>query len=173
MGQEDDGDPASHDISNAKFWKRLEKIFSATIAAAREMAREQGLDPDNLPEESDEEYSARQKSREDAVESHPLCRVSFIYAEKVDAWFEHEAERFFHCKEDELQTQARLELPGTDPHGEAQRLNDAVDVIRWYQFQMHVKLARAVGGREEGVPDVIADMPKDWDGSAKVALIGM
>ena len=54
----------------------------------------------------------------------------------------------------------------------AKELNELVDVIRWYQNQIHVKIMRAVMGRfeEKNEQD---DYPKDSDGSAKVALIGM
>ena len=53
-------------------------------------------------------------------------------------------------------------------------LEDAREVIQWYQYQIAVKTMRALSGRKEEIEDPeIADFPKDSDGSAKVALIGI
>jgi hypothetical protein len=59
-------------------------------------------------------------------------------------------------------------LARVDPQAEAHRLGGAVEVVRWYQHQIAVKLMRAIGSACED------DEPEsgDADGSAKVALIG-
>jgi hypothetical protein len=48
-------------------------------------------------------------------------------------------------------------------------------VIQWYQYQIAVKLMRALSCRDDGWEDEpeMADFPRDSDGSAKVALIGI
>ena len=68
----------------------------------------------------------------------------------------------------------KLGIGGAAPHAEADSINDAVEVIRWYQHQIHVKLMRAIS-HEDLVeePDVDDTVQRDSDGSAKVALIGM
>jgi hypothetical protein len=56
----------------------------------------------------------------------------------------------------------------------AARITDAIEVIRWYQHQIYVKLMRALSSRQDLIMEEIdADFPSDADGSAKVALIGM
>src|SRR4029078_3464222 len=51
---------------------------------------------------------------------------------------------------------------------------DAREGIQWYQYQIAVKTMRALSGRKEELEDPeIADFPRDSDGSAKVALIGI
>jgi hypothetical protein len=45
-------------------------------------------------------------------------------------------------------------------------------VIHWYQYQIAVKTMRALSGRREELEDD-PEFPKDSDGSAKVALIGI
>ena len=42
---------------------------------------------------------------------------------------------------------------------------------RWYQHFIYVKLIRAVQGKLEETPQSLDEFPKDFDGSAKVALI--
>jgi hypothetical protein len=48
-----------------------------------------------------------------------------------------------------------------------------VEVIRWYQHQIFVKLQRAIHSSQDEEFEIENGFPKDSDGSAKVALIGM
>jgi len=64
-----------------------------------------------------------------------------------------------------------------DPESQADTLSaiDAIEIIRWYQFQIYVKLKRAIGSArsEEEEKDFWDEFPKDSEGSAKVALVGI
>ena len=56
----------------------------------------------------------------------------------------------------------------------AKKITDSIEVIRWYQHQIDVKVMRALAG----VSDVYhipasEERPLDAEGSAKVALVGM
>jgi hypothetical protein len=48
-------------------------------------------------------------------------------------------------------------------------------VVQWYQYQIAVKTIRALTGRSQELDQdpEMAEFPKDSDGSAKVALIGV
>jgi len=60
------------------------------------------------------------------------------------------------------------------PDEDTVTLIDSVEVIRWHQHQMYVKLRRALdSARDEATDRDLDDYPKDSAGSAKVALIGM
>ena len=70
--------------------------------------------------------------------------------------------------------QAELDMTDHNPMAEAATVSNAIEVVRWYQPQIYVKLMRAVLGKVEG--EELAEkegFPKDSDGSAKVALIGI
>ena len=59
---------------------------------------------------------------------------------------------------------------------EDNELQEALEVVRWYQHQIYVKLMRAISGMIEDQSDPSDDLEefaKDSDGSAKVALIGI
>lgn len=168
----DDGDPAARDIHNAQFWKRMGDIFAETLEMIREIAAKKGIDLDHISPKERAKFEAEERKREKAVERHPLARASQDYGLKVFRWMKT-AEPAFREKGEALIKAAELELPGQQPEHEAAEVFDAVGVISWYHSQIGVKLARAIGGRAEGVPKIIADMPKDWDGSAKVALLGI
>jgi hypothetical protein len=89
----------------------------------------------------------------------------------VDSWFDSNAGLFAE-KEWEL-NQIRSATPGADPSAEAVSINDATEVIRWYQHQIHVKLRRAIESTRNEKEDAGDGFPKNSDGSAKVALIGL
>jgi hypothetical protein len=80
----------------------------------------------------------------------------------------------FNAKGIELETEARLEIG--KPGKELAAIEDFVDVIRWYQHFIYVKLCRAISSRAEETMETDPEMrefPKDSDGSAKVALIAI
>ena len=67
----------------------------------------------------------------------------------------------------------KIDLPDSHPYDDLLTITDAVEVIKWYQNQIYVKLERAFYS-SFGDEDVNFDnFPKDSDGSAKVALIGI
>jgi hypothetical protein len=74
----------------------------------------------------------------------------------------------------ELETRVKLDASAKRAATEADLISDAVEVIRWYEPQIWVKLMRALTGKiAEAGEEAEADLPNDADGSAKVALIGM
>jgi hypothetical protein len=52
-------------------------------------------------------------------------------------------------------------------------LDELVEIIFWYHHFIYVKLMRSVRGALGDVPETDEEFPKDSDGSAKVALIGI
>lgn len=169
MDEERFDDPAAHDLSSETFWEAMNETLRVTLEMLQEMVEEQGIDFDSLDVEADMEEERR---IEEAARNHECARAAEVYAEMVDAWFDS-AEDLFVDKEDELNLRVRVNVMGDDPHGEAASIEDAVEVIRWYQYQVEVKLLRALHGALEERPAILDEFPKDSDGSAKVALIAM
>jgi hypothetical protein len=167
--------PELRDPANAAFWDALGKTFAKTAQMIRDEARERGIDLDaDMPEAR--EFLRREKRRHRRSLRHRLVKSADHYAQDVNQWFEHH-EGLFREKKEELIGQVRLGLEGADPEAEAIRLADAVDVIRWYQYQIEVKLVRAVGDvlerDEEEDEDLVDVASRDAIGSAKVALLGI
>jgi hypothetical protein len=169
MQEEDPSSPEARDMNNKEFWEKLSDTFCATLELIRETAEEQGIDLDSVDVE---ETAAEERQRREEAESNDCCAGAKRYADDVRRWFES-SQGLFQQKGRELESEALLGLPGRDPERAALDLKDAVEVIRWYQHQIYVKLMRAVTGEMRGRPEMIEDFPKDSDGSAKVALIGM
>jgi len=143
--QEDNDWRENHDIRNEAFWKKLGKIFQDTRELITEWASDAGVEL-TAPIEDDDAHHKRKRK---LVDNHPLTRAGKKYANAASDWF-----REFD------QTIEINELGVTD----------AREVIQWYQYQIAVKTIRALSGQNE---EFEADFPKDSDGSAKVALIGI
>jgi hypothetical protein len=167
--------PELRDPANKAFWEALAKTFAKTAQMIRDEARDRGIDLDaDVPEAR--EFLRREKRRHRRSLRHRLVKSADHYAQGVNQWFDRH-EDLFREKKEELIGQVRLGLEGADPEAEAIRLADAVDVIRWYQYQIEVKLVRAVGDvmeRDEEEDEDLADSARrDAVGSAKVALLGI
>jgi len=145
--QEDDDSPQSRDLRNEAFWRKLSAIFQETREMIVDWAQNAGIDFNAFAEEDE----ARHKRKRQLVDNHPLTRAGKKYANTATDWF-----REF------------------DQMLEVSDLEDAREVIQWYQYQIAVKTMRALSGRKEELEDPeIGEFPKDSDGSAKVALIGI
>ena len=145
--QEDDDSLESRDLRNEQFWRKLSAIFQETREMIVDWAQNAGVDFNAFADEDE----ARHKRKRQLVDNHPLTKAGKKYANTATDWF-----REF------------------DQMVEISDLEDVREVIQWYQYQIAVKTMRALSGRKEELEDPeITDFPKDSDGSAKVALIGI
>lgn len=162
-------DPRTRDINNKEFWQKLDGILKETLRMIRADAERQGIDLDSI--DLSEEMQVEER-REEQARAHSCAVAAKTYADRVSAWCQANESSLERLR-DEFAAQALAALPGTDPEADAAAFVDAIEVILYHQHQIWVKLMRALDGLLEGVPREIADMPKDSDGSAKVALIGI
>lgn len=98
--------------------------------------------------------------------------MSMDYISFAKDWLDA-AEDIFSEKQEEWKINSRLGIQESNISRESDNLNDIIEVIRWYQHQIHVKLRRAIKGKLEEKQDYLEKFPNDSDGSAKVALIGI
>jgi hypothetical protein len=155
VSEEEFSDPEGQDIRNEAFWKKLSGILGEALELLREGAKKWGIELETLGSVEDEENI---KAKDAATENHLLCRAAKGYSELAEGWFRRKETLFF-----EIAAAAR----------EGVSLEEAIEVIRWYQYFICAKVVRAVRGgldeKEEG-PDEFAS---DSDGSAKIALIAI
>ena len=150
--QEDDNSFPRNDLRNEAFWQKLSVIFQETRGLIVEWAKEANVD---LNGSKDEDESRQQRKRQ-LVDNHPLTKAGKKYANAASDWF-RELDQMFEVNEN------------------FEQLEDAREVVQWYQYQIAVKTMRALSGRKEELDEdpEIVEFPKDSDGSAKVALIGV
>ena len=162
-------DLLNRDLNNEAFWEKIAASLAQALEMLHMIAEERGIDLDAVDQSGIEN---RDSARREEIRKHELAKASEEYAEMVNTWFESEQE-LFEQKRDELITMLALETGDEEVQTTAGGISDAIEVIQWYQDQIHVKLMRALMQ-----PDVDFELeddsfPKDSDGSAKVALIGM
>jgi hypothetical protein len=159
--EDDDGDPESRDINNDAFWRKLAAIFEETKQMMVDWAKEAGVDFTQVDEAANEQ---REKRRSDASKDK-LAVAATKYANTVTRWF---------AGFDQV-INATDVIPNEADKAEAEQIDEAREVIHWYQYQIAVKLMRALSSRSDEAEwaDEIDDQPRDSDGSAKVSLIGI
>ena len=113
------------------------------------------------------------KQRREKAKDSPLGVLSKQYLHMSKKWMD-ESNQILSKKQDELVETEMMELPHREPLQEALDIKDALEIIGWYMFQIHVKLMRAMTSlKEDAEEEIDESWPKDCDGSAKVALIGI
>ena len=165
--EEQFGDLQEKDELNEVFWQRFSETLQDTLTMVKEMAKERGIDIDSIDFEKDYD-------NEDRIKENPLAdlisHTSENYTKKVNDWFN--SNKYILLEKAEEINRIHLIPSKNNPVKEAANINDAIDIIRWYQYQIHVKLKRASKSASDESIDS-GDYPKDSDGSAKVALIGI
>jgi len=162
------GDLQEKDGLNEEFWERFSELLQETLTMVKEWAREEGVDLDSIGAETNSES---EDLDDPGSPVQLLAHLSENYGITTHEWFES-SEHLLDEKIGEL-NRLRLVSSKDKQSQDVIGINDAIEIIRWYQFQIHVKLRRAIEGlSDEDDPDLLS-FPKDSDGSAKVALIGL
>ncbi len=155
ISEEEFSDPGGRDIRNEAFWNKLSEILGETLELLRESALKWGIELETLGSVEDMENT---KAKAAAVEDHLFCRVAKRYSQLVEDWFK-ETETLF------LETAAAAR--------EGVSLEEAIEVIRWYQYFICAKAMRAVRGKIEEKEERCDEVASDSVGSAKIALIAI
>jgi len=169
LSEDEFDSPESKDITNQAFWDKLHGIFQATLEMVKETAEEMGIDLNAIDHE---ECSKQEKLIHKMVKDQPHTKAAFAYVDMVNKWFGSNEELLKNKAEDMLSL-AQAEIPGTKVEEDALIIQDCLEVIRWYQHQIYVKLCRASSGMIRGELEDIEYFPQDANGSAKVAIIGI
>ena len=170
MSAEKFGDLENVDITNEVFWQKLSETFAETLSMLKEMAAEKGIDLDSIELDEEDDFKGR---LEDPSVVPIISHMAKSYITRVDEWFDSNV-YIFEDAHSELKAAAAADSTQSAPDEDTITLVDSVEVIRWYQHQIYVKLRRALhSAHHEATDDDLDDYPKDSDGSSKVSLIGM
>ena len=155
ISQEDSLDPEAQDIRNEAFWKKLSETLAETLELLKDSAKEWGIDLETLDSREDVE---NMKKKDNAAENHLLSRAAKRYVGIVEDFLKEGETLFF-----ETAAAAR----------EGINLEEAFEVIRWYQYFIAAKVIRAVRGKVEDDEEGEDEFPRDSNWSAKIALIAI
>lgn len=155
------------DMENEKFWDKIGEIFQITLEIIQEKVEEMGVDLNDI---DDVEYEETRKKREEIAKENECALLSKDYYISVEKWFDN-TKVVFDEKEREWKLNQKIGLAVEDN----KEINDIIEIISWYQYQIHVKIVRALKSEinEADDPELWKEFPKDSEGSAKIALIGI
>lgn len=169
LGEEEFDHLETQDLDNEAFWKKLSETFQVTLELLQEAAEEQGIDLNSI---DGEEFEEEERLNNELARDHECSRLAKVYSEMVDDWLDS-ARDLFSPEEEEISAYESLDPPDHGPADKDDDLLEPVEVVGWYQHLIYVKLMRAIRGELSEEPEILDEYPKDSDGSAKVALIGI
>ncbi len=155
LSEEEFSDPETHDIRNEAFWRKLSEILAETLELLREAGKKWGIELEALDSVRDTESIG---ANDGAAANHVICRAATSYSKIVEDWFRGEERFSFGI--------AAIANQGVD-------FEEAIEVIRWYQYFIAAKVIRAIRGKMEEEGERGDEFASDSDGSAKIALIGI
>ncbi|HXE52677.1 MAG TPA: hypothetical protein VN541_06655 [Tepidisphaeraceae bacterium] len=166
----------TRDAENEQFWRAVAKSFAVTKRMILKDMKEQGIDPSEFDSPEVLAELAKRKRRRAKVKTLGTTKAAMRYIDIVNAWFEAHAGEFEETGR-RIAGALQADIAGQNPVAEFNDIQDAVEIIRWYQYQISVKLTRALQGLKdlgaEEDEDGRAFQQHDAEGSAKVALIGI
>lgn len=163
--------PEERDITNQVFWERLGENFAKAQELLQKAADQHGIDLDTIGLSAEEEE--QRQSLRDGARKDPLALLSLEYSKIGRDWLKTQPGMLDH-----LETlKAGLEM-GVESESDALKqtttIRDSIAVIQWYLVFIHIKLTRALTGKATAKEwDDDDDFPRDYDGSAKIAIIGI
>jgi hypothetical protein len=160
------------DDDHSKFLEQVKNSFAIVHELLARYAEENGISLESTPE-SVREFEIEEKRRK-SFEKSPLSVLGKQYMQSGRAWLD-KCETLFKDKETELMEAEIMDLPNREPMQESLDIKDAYEILCFYVHQIYIKSLRAQTGKRDEVllDDDGKPFPKDSDGSAKVALIGI
>ena len=174
-------EPEQLDIHNKAFWDSISANFTNAIKLLHKIAKEKGIDLDNIMTKEEEvQYHQRESFLRNVAKQHDLSKLCKQYREIVLPFFKNQIDQELVDKTRELVSHLHMGMRSEEEvvHTMAS-LGDCEEIIRWYVFFMDAKLQRALQGKMKGeVPVAIGreaenGFAKDSDGSAKIAIIAI
>lgn len=151
------------DGTNDRFWKKISESFQMASSLLQDLADEEGVDLDTVVDEP--------QADEPRV-VHLLPSMAQRYARLVDEWEKSNSD-WIEPEPRQIHNHLQLVKERPNPREEPISRKEALEVILWYQVFLPPKLDRALKSKTEERELEEDDLPKDSDGSAKIALIGI
>jgi hypothetical protein len=168
-----DATPEQKDGSRKALWNKVGQNFQAAARILHEVSKENGIDFNNVSAEEIETYNRKREMARQTALGHPLSTATLQYITKARQLLENK-----ELMKNKAATILQHVQIGIDSEEEAiaetESIKDSQEIIAWYLHFIHVKIMRALMGKMEYDEwQELNGFPKDSDGSAKIALIGI
>jgi hypothetical protein len=165
-------DPRTRDNENRKFWESLASSALPRRVAKPKARAMKGHQPSPKSLDAAAAHEKHLDRRARALGQRE-SNAALTYSHMVDEWFNNELRLpLQHVRSLEHRVEKGLTSVAS-AKGELVRLNDCVEVIRWYQSFIYVKTCRAFMSLVEEQDDRRLAATHDSAGSAKVTLIAI
>ena len=167
---ETDIPPEERDLKNKAFWDRLGANFLKAKTILQKAAEHYGVDLEAVQEKVEASEKRKERIKTESRQ-HPLSTLSLEYSDLARQWLKTQPGMLDRLEK--LKTELTL---GVESHEGAKKetgtIKDSLAIIQWYLAFIHVKLMRALMGKLNWVgSDDGDDSQRDFDGSAKIAII--
>lgn len=163
---------------NKNFWAQVNKSVEEAAELIDEeiplVKNEWDSMFDDWDDEDAEEAMKDHKAQREKAKGQQISQISSKYEMGVYQWLEDRKEILKQDYDPDTKD-FNISYPGIENEAELKQLTESVEVILWYHIQIYVKINRALTSKYEEADDgdLWDDIPKDSDGSAKVALQGI
>jgi hypothetical protein len=162
---------------NKDFWDQVNKTIEEAADLIDEeipLVKDDFSSFDDWDDEDTQEALKEFKEKHKKARNQPLSKVSRKYERTVHQWFEDRKETLKEHYDPETKDFS-VSYPGISDEAVLKQLTESVEVILWYEFQIEIKTQRAFSSlyEEKEDPGLWKDFPKDSDGSARVASMGI
>jgi hypothetical protein len=160
------------DDKNKLFWERLSHNFTLAKEMLEQAAKNSGIDLDQMQEDIVKAEIKSQDLRKKSTE-HKIITLIREYRNFGDRWLKTQPgmmDKLEKLKENltmgvESQQDAKVQM---------ETIKDCLALIQWYLTFLEPKLMRALMGKnDDGEINDEKDYPRDYDGSAKISIIGI
>jgi hypothetical protein len=154
------------------YWQQLSDNFAKTKQVLIEMAKAHGLELEMPTAEEVVEMERKDEALRKSVKSTTLLKECKTYGKSVSAW--HDANRpALEAKREEFIQFVEMGLDREDAVVEKiRKIGQSLEVIFWYSWFISAKFDRAMRGKmEDDGWEILNGFQRDFDGSAKIALI--
>ena len=148
LGEEMERLDKACDEESRKFWEEIDRSCKETLA------RTEALDTSFNPGPTGFGDDLEHKIEHEIAENHPCAVRAKEYIGMADAWFKTSGLEAGHAPTPES------------------RFDDNLQIVRWYQVFIYVKLMRAISGLQRD-PELAEDAQSSPNGSIKAALIAI
>ncbi|MEX1241608.1 MAG: hypothetical protein WEB30_17935 [Cyclobacteriaceae bacterium] len=164
--------PEEMDMQNKAFWGRIGKNFLKAQELLQKAAEHFRVDLENLPVEPEEVQDGKERIKIESSQ-HPLSRLTLQYSGMARDWLKTQPGMLERL--DALKAELTLGVESAEgAKKETGTIRDSLTIIQWYMTFIHVKLMRAMMGKlKDDEWKEENGFQRDFDGSAKIALIGV
>ncbi len=150
-----------------KLWDDIKNSLNMAVELIDDLAEQMKID---LNDSNHEEYKNHHRKKNEELIKNPLVTRGFMYSRLVQKWFDKNNYLFLD-KGREMEKFASFGFDKKSVEDHLYKLQDILENIFRYQYFIPAKISRAVGAIDIEIENPQKNLPKDSDGSAKIALI--